>query len=1214
MLRIYLLGLPHFFLDSEPYSFTAPPRTLPLFVYLLLSHSQVYERTQAACALWPEESDETARTNLRRHVHYLQQALPPCKPDQPWLISNRTNLGWNPQTDFWLDTAEFEQSSARPACLEQAVDFYTADLATNIYDDWIFAERERLRRLFIQDLDQLVEQAHGAKDFPRAIRFAQKRLAVDPLHEDAARELMALRYETGDRAGALQEYERFRRLLDQELGVEPMPETQHFYKQVLKDIRFSVVSRIQDQTEGEKHPPEKALLSLPDELPFTGREQELNWLKEKWHQALGGKGGIFLIGGEAGVGKTRLVQEFAASLDARPEIILWGKTGFVQARPYQTLTSALEGVLPDLLSLNPDPVWLAVLAQILPELGRYTRQKLPLLEPEQEKIRLFDAVAAYIEALAHKGGVLLVMEDLHWAGQSLIELVEFIANRIKFLPVLILGTYREEESSRGHPIRRLRQRLAAETGGGHLSLDCLHPPAVAKLLAGIFPQAGRLEADVKARLQNDCEGNPLFLDLLLRSWANKLETSEAGQAQRPSNIQGPVHVSAAESGVPAGIQKIIQPRLEHLSPNALTLAEAGAVIGPLFSLELVSEVLGWPEARIEEAAGELLDQRIIRCGSGQAGADYEYSHLLIQACLYQGLPPGRARRWHLRTAQVIEDLVPVRLEDVLQRLNTNFASEDRGLENRKIPAGELAHHYDRGGVTHKAIACYALEAENCLELSGDEEALSMAGRGLELIAQNCAQIRPGLHFRLLGLCESIYQRLGQRSDQKTELEQMLTLAKKSRSLELTCEVQRRRIEFSRGAGDRRAERAAVEQLKNCAQSLGSPHWIAEGLRQEACLLALTNQEDKARQQLVGAMEAFKDAGLVDGQLACASDLARLEILHWNGDGAQYWIDSAFSITHSTDKQYLVEPLLWAASGAALSRNEYETAIHFGQQLLALATTLRDRTWEARSHNHIGLACSRLFRIQEARDHLAAAETIFKEIGEEDDLGLVLINQGIVALTVGNYNLANRYFALSEELGEKLENGRILAIALANHATAASFQEDYPAVRRLGLRALRTARRFRLPYVEAHALNNQAEAERELGHLDIALELAQKAEAIFKRLGHAEERLMMVHEITLIYLATGQTQTAIPLVAEILAAYPDMAGKTDDAQRYLWAAARVKQAIGETGEAASLLKAAFDLVQEKVAAIPDQESRRALLGLKMNREIIQAYENGLVAAA
>ena len=107
MLRIHLLGLPRFFLDSEPFSFSAPPRTLPLFVYLLLSHNQVYERTQVACALWPDESDETARTNLRRHVHYLQQALPPALPDQPWLISTRTNLGWNPGANFWLDTAEF---------------------------------------------------------------------------------------------------------------------------------------------------------------------------------------------------------------------------------------------------------------------------------------------------------------------------------------------------------------------------------------------------------------------------------------------------------------------------------------------------------------------------------------------------------------------------------------------------------------------------------------------------------------------------------------------------------------------------------------------------------------------------------------------------------------------------------------------------------------------------------------------------------------------------------------------------------------------------------------------------------------------------------------------------------------------------------------------------------------------------------------------------
>lgn len=320
MLSIYLFGPLRVLLDGAPHPFRGLPKTLPLWAYLLLHRKQALKRDRLAFTFWPDASEEGARTNLRRHLHDLRRALPAPPPDAPWLLAEAEAVQWNPDAPYWLDVAEFERLSAAPEDLAAAVALYTEDLLPEIYDDWIFFERERLRNLLFAGLERLIAHYQARGDFKRAIGCAGQILRHDSLREETVRLLMALHHQAGDRNAALQEYRRLERVLRDELGAAPLPETQATYQAIRQGAPLPPI-----------HPPAAATVAprpsgnLPAQVtPFIGREAELAELldlicPESRRSAAAddaispGRGScrLLTITGAGGSGKTRLSIELA---------------------------------------------------------------------------------------------------------------------------------------------------------------------------------------------------------------------------------------------------------------------------------------------------------------------------------------------------------------------------------------------------------------------------------------------------------------------------------------------------------------------------------------------------------------------------------------------------------------------------------------------------------------------------------------------------------------------------------------------------------------------------------------------------------------------------------------------------------------------------------------------------------------------------------------
>ena len=220
--RIHLLGQPRFTLFGQPHRFSAPPRTLPLLAYLLLHRNAHLTRQSVALALWPDDSEEAARTNLRRHLHHLKEALPSL--DTPWFVADGETLRWQADSQASFDVELFERRIAAGE-LDEAVAIYAGDLLPSLYDDWIVADRERLRALYNGALETLLVRARSRREFALASEYAHRILLEDPWREDRLRQLMSIRYESGDRTGALRDFETFAQRLQSELNAEPMAET-----------------------------------------------------------------------------------------------------------------------------------------------------------------------------------------------------------------------------------------------------------------------------------------------------------------------------------------------------------------------------------------------------------------------------------------------------------------------------------------------------------------------------------------------------------------------------------------------------------------------------------------------------------------------------------------------------------------------------------------------------------------------------------------------------------------------------------------------------------------------------------------------------------------------------------------------------------------------------------------------------------------------------
>ena len=672
-------------------------RLQALLAYILLQPNRAASRQQIAFALWPESSDSQARTNLRRLLLLLRRALPQA---DDLLDISPTALAWRPRQPACVDLLAFEKGLATAnsphsrTALAAAVEHYRGDLLPDCYDEWLLPQRERLRNAYAQALAELTLLAENERDYTAAIAHARRLLRHDPLHEVGYRRLMRLLALTGDRAGALQSYHTCATLLHRELGVDPGPETQQLYTQLVQQEGNSAA------------PPQSAPIGASDRL--VGRQVEWKTLQESWRQTGHGRPHWTLITAEAGMGKSRLAQEMLA----------WAERQAIpaaHARSFASTANISYGPLVDLLrsdALRPGweklaDHWLVELSRLLPELHS-SRPHLPVPSPlaeEWQKRRLFEVLAQALSGDDRPH--LLVLDDLHWADRESLEFLAFLLRQPTPARLLLVGTARSDEMLDNPTLQTVIREAEAQGQFTQLPLSPLTTEETAQLAAQTGGAA--LNEEAAAALHADSGGNPLFVEEIVRLGDWRLDPSRRqSPISQSHNLQSPI------SPLPPKIHAVIEGRLARLSPTAREIAAQAAVLGRSFTYPELAAACPLEEGALVDGLDELWQRRIIR---EVVGDGYDFSHDRIRDVAYGVISAARRRLLHRRAGEALLGVHAGELGPVEARLGHHFAAAGENLAAIEHYRQAAAVALDR--YAHAEAAGYLTSAIALAESGGD---------------------------------------------------------------------------------------------------------------------------------------------------------------------------------------------------------------------------------------------------------------------------------------------------------------------------------------------------------------------------------------------------------------------------------------------------------------------------------------------------------------
>jgi DNA-binding SARP family transcriptional activator len=647
-----------------------------LVAYLALHPERVFARDKLAALLWPEFPEDDARHSLRQTLFTLRSLglhVVATDPDTVTLPSGAV------ATD--VDTFQRLIARGTSSALSEAVELYRGDLLEGLrvsevtFDDWLLGHRERLRELAVDALRKLIAHARRTGRAEDAIRVASKLVALDPLQESGHRLLMELFATTGRRARALLQYQRCIKILQGELGVAPEPETRSLYHDIL-ERRLTRRSR--------DHPSPVASGDQQGAIPMLGRQLEMEVLSQALSHVWDAKGGVALIVGETGVGKTRLTEELADAAHRRGGRVLVGRCYEMERilafAPWtDVLRSAVTIEEKALQELSP--LLRREIARLLPGAGDHD---LGALAPDDHQIRLFQAIVQIVGQLARAQPLVLIIEDLHWADEPSLRLLSFIAHRLHGERVLIVGTVREEELDDNRPLRQLLNALDRDLSHTRLRLKPLSRDDTATLMHRLTATSngGGIPVELE-RVWEASEGNPFVTIEMVR------DVQENRAAEAGSKVPLPTRVS-----------EIIANRLEQLEERASTLVAIAAVIGRDFEPGLLQRAAGLPVAAV--AAGvETLARRHVLVVRGNR---LDFAHDRVREVAANRLTPVSRTMIHAQVAAAIEDL---------------YAGD------RASHAGQLAMHYRDGEIWDKALEYLAVAGRQA------------AARGAKLEAARC---------------------------------------------------------------------------------------------------------------------------------------------------------------------------------------------------------------------------------------------------------------------------------------------------------------------------------------------------------------------------------------------------------------------------------------------------------------------------------------------
>jgi DNA-binding SARP family transcriptional activator len=600
-LRIHLLGRFEVVRDDAPVPAQAWRRRRPadLLKLVALAPGRTLAREAVVDALWPDKDPASGANNLHRALYDLRQVL-----GGRWVDIDHGRVRLDPGA--WLDVEAFEDAlrTGGPEGLATAVALYRGELCPEDRDaPWLAPLRASLRRRFAEAVDPLAAEAAAAGDVARALPLLRRLLEVSPDREDVHAALVRLLGHAGRRAEALRQVDACEAAL-RAAGRGPPGEE-------LRALRDAI-------RRGELGPPRPAvpldaarraarrLLGTADPAPLRGRGPSLVLLESLLERPAGG----LVLLGEPGVGKTRLAVEGARLAQARGATVLCGVAsghGGAAFSLFADLFRAEARAHPG----APDP---------------FQSLRVPGAAGGDESLRarLFDDVRDALATLAQGRPLYLLLDDLHEADESSLNLLHLVLRRAAGLRLVVVATVREDAIHAGTPIHMALAHLDVERLARGVRLPRLGLAATRELVEDVL-EAAPPEA-VLSRIYRITDGAPLFVEQVARA-----------------------HREAGE--LPATPAAAIRARAARLGPRAEAFLAAAAVEGKRFDADAAARVAGLGAADALAALEASLEARLVE----EDGAGHRFHHALVREALLETLPPERRAALHAAHADLLEE-------------------------------------------------------------------------------------------------------------------------------------------------------------------------------------------------------------------------------------------------------------------------------------------------------------------------------------------------------------------------------------------------------------------------------------------------------------------------------------------------------------------------------------------------------------------------------
>jgi DNA-binding SARP family transcriptional activator len=512
--------------------------------------------------------------------------------------------------------------------LRQALDLWRGSALQEFADrPFARAEASRLEELREAAIEDLLDAELALGRHHEIVAGLEGLVTRGPPRERRWSQLMVALYRDGRQAEALEAFHRLRRVLDEDLGVVPSAELSLLHQAILR------------------HSPELAWRPpLRDGPGYFGRAAEMSRLRVSLEKAAAGRGGVVLLAGEPGIGKSHALRQLIEQARGGSAIVLAGRcVEGAWVPPFRPFAEAIAGygesAGPRRLRADLAPALVRIaprLSELLPDL-----EPPPALQPDEERFRLLDAAAQFFAALSARATVLLVLDDLHWADAGTALMMRHVARHCWHRRLLIAGAYRTTETAQD-PLGDALGAMQAETECTTIRLGALSAEAIGQLLAA---EAGApVSASLTTAIGVHTGGNPFFAKEVIRHLAEERALHEDGS--------GELETGLPLVAVPEGVRQVLARRRARISAEANQLLECGSGFAGPFLLPVAAMAAGLDDPSALAALDELLAAGMIR--PGDAPERYEFGHALVRNAVYDALNPSRQARLHRRLAHGLE--------------------------------------------------------------------------------------------------------------------------------------------------------------------------------------------------------------------------------------------------------------------------------------------------------------------------------------------------------------------------------------------------------------------------------------------------------------------------------------------------------------------------------------------------------------------------------